>query len=139
MVLDEDPLVLIAEIGHDGTNIMFPEVIGTIRQQSFHIQEIIDCFIKRGKGLTPIDVAPCTAPDGHPDLAREIWDREKAKERFKNLITGREALLIGRLSMKGLGHASAWDGQKVYDPRGMIIEIGETFVSQAWLVTEIKS
>jgi hypothetical protein len=139
MVLDAEPADLLLEIGHDGREIMFPEVIGTIRQRSFHIQEIIDCCLKRGRSLTPIDIAPCTAPDGHPDLAREIWDREDAKKRIRKLLTGTRAILIGRTSHKGLGHACAWDGEKVYDPRGMICEIGETFIHQAWLVNEIKS
>ena len=139
MVLDADPQELIDEIGHDGRDIMFPEVIGTIRQRSFHIQEIIDCCWKRGRAVTPIDIAPCTAPDGHPELAREIWDREVARERIKKYLTGNVALLIGRTSHKGLGHACAWDGEKVYDPRGMICEIGETFINQAWIVSEIKS
>jgi len=139
MALDADPNELIAEIGHDGTGIMFPQVIGTIRQRSFHIQEIIDCCWKRGKALTPIDIAPCTAPDGHPDLVQEIWDREKAKARITKYLTGNIALLIGRLGVKGLGHACAWDGELVYDPRGKIYKIGETFIHQAWLITEIKS
>lgn len=125
MVLDESPAILEKEIGHDGSEVWWPEKPQPFCRRGIHIQEILDCFIRRGKGLIPVDLMPASAPVGGKPKA--IWDVEKAIIRFKTYISGREAILITA------SHAIAWDGSKVFDPNGRVTVIEDYSIKQAWL------
>jgi len=132
MILDENPDTLIEEIGHDGQEIWWPERTGVTRKRGIHIQEIIDCVHARGKALMPIDLFPCCAPDIDAE-PKEIWDRGHCMSRFKNMIAFRRGILIG-LSESGAGHACAWDGQTVFDPRGFTCKLEDFTIRECWIL-----
>ena len=54
---------LIQEIGHDGSEIVFPELEEPMRRRGFHSQELIYAAWKRGFTVTPIELMPVIAPD----------------------------------------------------------------------------
>ncbi len=126
MVLDVEPDTLINEIGHDGLEVWWPQFDDYRQYRSHNMQEIIDCFLRRGKGLAPIDACPMQSPDGSALLARETYVDGPA--RFMATIKGQRAILIGWT------HAWAWDGEDVYDPRGYFDVIDNLQLKSAWMM-----
>jgi hypothetical protein len=55
---------LIKQIGHDGTEIVFPHLPVPMRYKGFPTPELIDCALKLGWAMTPIDAAPQYSPNG---------------------------------------------------------------------------
>lgn len=138
MLLDVEPEKLIHEIGHDGTEIWFPDRVGSPRQRSFHIQEIIDCCLSRGYGLTPIEMVLRSAPENpKPGEVRELYDLEFCIKRFLGAIRDRPGLMICQIRGHSVGHACAWDGKKVYDPLGKTAELEDYEISEMWLLTKL--
>ncbi len=134
MVLDKHPDVIEECIGHDGSEIIFPELRDPARRRGFHVQEIIDCAHVYGYAVTPIEALPISTPDG--TLEYEI---KFCKGRFKSYLKGNIGIITGRTRL--WGHAVAWDGVYVFDPRtgqmdvdGCLMDI-DTF----WLFSKIIS
>ena len=136
MVLEVDPKVLVAEIGKDGLDTWWSDLDPPRCYRSFHIQEIIDCFLERNFALTPIEIYPVLVPQGHPENMKRTNTDEEAQKRFEEHITNRSGILIG-LHSSGGGHACAWDGRRVYDPNGNIYGLDGFFVRECWIMTEI--
>lgn len=57
-VLNERPSTLIKEIGHDGSEIVFPDLPSKFKRASFHPRELIDCCLARGYTVTQIERYP---------------------------------------------------------------------------------
>ncbi len=134
MVLNENTLVLEQEIGHDGQEVVYDDLVEPMCLRGFHIQEILGCFLARGKGLMLIEAMPRSGPQGHSELWHTIFSESKASRRFIRLLQGRQAILIGQNPESGGNHAYAWDGYKVYDPLGRILELNQIPVREAWVV-----
>ena len=132
MVLTTSPRQLIKEIGHDGLDIWWSEFTDDRRFRAHSIDEIIDCCVKRGKGLMPISAMPAQAPvDGQPrpTYAYPI-------KRFTSYTKGHKAILIGE-TQHGNGHAWAWDGFHAYDPRGFKTKEPSGSIQTAWILTHL--
>ena len=123
MLLGEDVDVLVRELGHDGMEQVW-SLPAPRCFRSFHIQEIIDCFISRGFGLMPIEANPLIASD---ESVRAIPVYESPYARMMLKIMGQEAILIMS------GHACAWNGEQVYDPNGAIKKITDYGIIEAWI------
>lgn len=134
MLLDCTENVLIREIGHDGTEVWWPKAKATNKNRNFHIQEILDVCLSRGHGLMPVELMPCSLQLGASE-ARVLWDQSKAFSRFTKIINGKSGILIGETESR-IPHATAWDGHKIYDPRGMILEITDFIIREAWILTD---
>lgn len=126
MVLDETPEQLIKEIGHDGLEVWWPDVGGSLQYQGFHIQEIIDRFLFRGKGLVPIEINPRSAPEGYGEKWKLVPGMDE--KRFWKRIKKKTGILIG------INHAVAWDGELIYDPNGLIYPIVRFQMRECWRV-----
>jgi hypothetical protein len=136
MVLDVAPETILEEIGHDGEQVWWPDLIGSKRKRSFHMQEILDCFIRRNKGLMLVEAYPKIAPDyEHTPIC--IWSDALSVDRFFNLIRDRPAILVGHVG--SMGHACAWSGSRIYDPNGFICKPGETDyrILEAWVLVNL--
>jgi len=134
MVLDEEPEVLMGEIGHDGQEIWWPD--NKNPKRGVHIQECIDCCLRRGYGLVPIELFPCSAPVDAPQDYRYIYDTIEATSRFMNNIADERGIIIG-INNQGNGHAVAWDGEMIHDPIGKIYPLEDFNIRECWMV--IKS
>lgn len=137
MVLNEDPEILQYEIGHDGLGIQYPNLSEPACLKGFHIQEILDCFLKRGYGLMLVELMPRSGVQDHSDLWHTIFEEDKAVDRFCKIIDGKEAILIGQNPETGANHAYAWDGNKVFDPIGRMLSLDKTPVREAWVVVTL--
>ena len=135
MLLDTHPDVLVAEIGHDGTAIEFPSLSPPECYRGIHIQEVIDCCLRRGWGLTPIEPLPRSSPQGSLAWALVYKNPEP---RFSEAVRGREGIILGKAENGG-NHAFAWDGYMVYDPNGAKKRLQDIFVREVWLLTKLLS
>lgn len=132
MVLGVEPKVLKNEIGHSGLKIWWKFEQGNMRYRGHHIQEIIDCCIRRGRSLMLIDYLPNMSP--RPGIkGRLIESSDDLINRFKNIIIGKLGILIGK-SKSGINHACAWDGNKVYDPNGQIYKLNDFNIRECWIL-----
>lgn len=132
MLLDEDPDVLIEELGHDGTGKWFPKWEIPYCYRGHHMQEVVDVCIRRGVCLTPIEVFPRVASQRDPSDWRALWSVEYAVIRFKKMVEGRPGILIGN-AKNGGGHACAWDGNIVFDPNGRNYSLQEFQALECWI------
>ncbi len=114
MVLDKTNEEMIELIGHDGGEIVFPDLPEPSKRQGVHIQEVIDIAIDLGYAVTSIEVSPSSTTDGKNNF--DIKFKESYADRLKwhmhhsiGIITG-----LGRR----WPHAVAWDGKKILDPQG---------------------
>jgi len=135
MLLNEPASFLVEELGHDGMEVWWPELDDHRKFRGHSMQEMIDIFLKRGFTLTPIQSFPMQSP-GSCIEARPTF--EEYAERFYKHIAKKRAILIGR-TQRGNGHAWAWDGYQVFDPRGSMPNIHDLAVSEAWVMHSIKS
>jgi len=111
MILNESVFALVQEIGHDGSEIIFPDAPEPTNRRGFLLDELMVCCWKRKATLSPYNriitvCNPLTAERRtfeHPDF----W---KITLQSKGLITA--------YSESGKGHLVAWDGSRIYDPTG---------------------
>jgi hypothetical protein len=138
MLLDANPENLILEIGHEGDEVWFPRKEGSESKRSFHPAEINDCCMRRGYALSLIEMSPRTGPsDCQPGEDRLLFDLEFSIQRFIASVKDHAGILICRVPESHLGHACAWDGKKVYDPRGIIGELEDYEISEMWILTKL--
>lgn len=103
MLLGREPREIIEAIGHDGSEICFPDKEPPENRRAFHAQEIVDVALANFE--TPIFIMK--QPDElpvHPD-------------RFSNYLASAPGILLG-VGQVGSPHAVAWDGERIWDPRG---------------------
>jgi hypothetical protein len=135
MILDEDPAILMTEIGHEGKFQAWPELRVPFCYATFHIQEIIDCALRRGRALVPIQARPRSSPDTTQNLKpHEPYPILIAHTRYINYLSNHTAILIG-VSKRGNPHAVAWDGHYIHDPYdGLQKSLDDFDHQEAWIL-----
>ena len=116
MALDTTTQDLIEMIGHDGSMIIFPELPEPAKRRGFHYQEIVDCAIKLGYTVTPIESLPYSTPNGKLDFPVDF--KISNEQRLREHMKGTKGIVTG-LSRQWR-HAVYWDAKLIYDPRGRI-------------------
>jgi hypothetical protein len=115
MALDMPVAELLAEIGHDGGKILFPNLPAEACRQGFHIQEFIHVAMQRGFAVTPVELYPVLmAADGR-QTHTILYPDSNWKRFTDHLATSRGVIDgIGRR----FGHMVAYDHGHIFDPRG---------------------
>jgi len=125
MCLDVSPDSIHQHLGHAGTDIWwYPN-----KMRGVHIQEIIDYAMTRGKTFFPYEVEPMIA-NSEDTEPRPIY-RGQTNIRFAESISGRVAILITS------GHACAWDGGHIFDPKGFILDLWDYKIHEAWIMADL--
>lgn len=106
---------MLTRIGHDGSEIIWPELPEPQRRRTFHIQECLAVALRLGFGTTELQFGPSLTPDGQ--RLHEVTPPIDIRW-LMSISTG---VLYGRGRVTN--HVVAWDGQKVYDPNGTIYDI----------------
>lgn len=110
-VLQVSISTLVNELGHDGSEVVFPALVEPYCRRSFHIQEMMDCCEQRGFSLVGFEAMPVSEAHGcHYELP--IPDHA---HRISRYMKHRPGVLTGS-NLEGIRHAVAWDGQYVLDP-----------------------
>lgn len=137
MVLDVPVGVVIQELGHDGLDIVYPHLEGTASLRGVHPQEILELFISRGLGLMHVVHYPTSTHLKYPERDDLVWEPTRASARFIRHITSKRGLLLGISDSKSY-HAVAWDGDKVYDPRGYTYDLSSRLFTPAEAYIVVK-
>lgn len=96
--------VLIADIGHDGTN------------KGFHTQELIEVMLAHGRAVTEIQRYPrATHPVTLKQRTITFKEGGEPDSRFVRHLVGNEGVLLG-VNAKRSPHAVAWYSNRIYDP-----------------------
>lgn len=133
MVLDVTPEEIIKYIGHNGEEIIWKDMNSPHNLRGVHIQELQDFAKTKGLVFAHIEGLPSIGPD--KKHSKVIFNEDVGIRRFESWIDGRKAIII--VSASKSMHAVAWDGEKVFDPRGYIKSIDEYDVYEGWLLAKM--
>ncbi len=111
---------LIAKVGHDGSEIIHPDLKGPAQRKGFHTQEIIDIALARGFAVTPIEPRPVQTVYGDDEFVLQFDEN-----RFHNHLKCCDGILCGKA--RTYWHAVAWNHEegKIYDPQGRIYPLDD--------------
>lgn len=100
--LDITPEVLIQGLGHDGQEIVWPELPEPLCRRGFHVQEFILWALNEGVHITTIEATIRQAPTtkAHPYVQDNQPEINGARKVFRGVLTG--------LLVNGSRHAIAW-------------------------------
>jgi hypothetical protein len=142
-VLETEPSVLIEELGHDGMEVVWPDLKKPYCYKGFHIQEMIDLCMHRGYSCTEVQAMPTSLPPpsaymhlmAHNIGPHICYSMSKIKPRFKTYLMGNEGVLYGQTG-RGMSHAWAWDGEFAHDPRSGYgaSPLSDLKILNAWLL-----
>lgn len=104
---------LISEIGHSGL-----ELDGAPR--GFHTQELVECMLRRGMSVTPIELYPAASNELTGTIREVFFPATRADNcrRFARHLSGNRGVVLGR-NAKGTPHAVAWLGSRAIDSSGL--------------------
>jgi hypothetical protein len=127
MVLDLRVEDLIKTVGHDGSEIIHPELPEPACRRAFHIQEMMKVALQQGYAVTPFTAIMITeAPSGQLHHAED--------PDFMSLVWANQGVLTGHSSFTNTPHAVAWNGKVVYDPIGVRYELGNFTIREFWML-----
>jgi len=118
MALNIPVAQLIERIGHDGSEIVFPELPEPACRRGFHSQEIIHLAWGLDCSVTPMELFPMIAPLNGTGSIPVFFDgsQDRNWERFDFIINHTEGVLEGM--GKASRHAVYYDHGLIYDPDG---------------------
>jgi len=113
MALDVPLDTLIEFLGHDGGEIINPDVDEPNGRRGFHNQEFIDLILLQNKTLTPYQLRPALSVAGKVvPVDRNLDSRT---ERFEKIICTKTGVLFGRKKPGGNLHCVAFEEGVIYD------------------------
>jgi hypothetical protein len=119
MALDTPVADLLAAIGHDGSEIVFPNLPEPLCRRCFHIQELIQVALARAFAVTPVELFPVLQPtEGGPHKA--VLYADNNWRRFEETIRASRGVIDGTGAR--FGHTVAYEHGRIYDPKGSIYD-----------------
>lgn len=107
---------LLSEIGHDGSEIIFPGLPEPMRRRAFHVQEFIVPCISRDFALVLVEAQPVM---GSKAGIAKLPTNAKI---LQNFMSKYEGVVFGQINNQM--HAVAWNGKIAYDPAGYLHNLG---------------
>ena len=120
MALDMPVADLLAAIGHDGGEIVFPSLPEPLCRRCFHIQELIQVALSRGMAVTPVELFPVLEPTEAGPFHKTVLYPDNNWRRFEAAIQASRGVIDG--SNARLRHTVAYDHGRVFDPRGPVYD-----------------
>ena len=120
MALDMPVADLLAAIGHDGSEIIFPSLPDPLCRRCFHVQELIQVALARGLAVTPVELFPVLQPTEAGPFHKTVLYPDNNWQRFEKTIRASLGVIAGTGAR--LGHTVAYDHGRIYDPRGPIYD-----------------
>lgn len=140
IALDVDLATLLSEVGHDGSEIIFPHLPEPFCRRAFHYQEFIQSCLQRSRACVLIEAIPLLGTTIDNQVL-PIYVSGGNMMRMKKLMEDHQGVLVGDNS-EGNPHAVAWNRQSCYDPNGCRIYSADMFGVRellALIPIEIKS
>ena len=137
MVFDCPIEEIISLVGHDGNQIVHPDLTAPACYKAIHTQEIVDVAFIFGYSMIPIETLPVQTPDGQHEWKIKKWGLFKDNEqRLRHYLEQGNGLIVGQA--RKYWHTVAWDRetQQIYDPQGRIYNLDDCKINiQAfWLI-----
>lgn len=128
---------LINTVGHDGSEIIWPELPEPSRRRGHHPQEMIYAAANLGFSVTPFEAFPVSlgAVGANPFVVPMSIPVE---ERMRLVMRGEVGVITGE-TMQGLAHAVAWNGSNILDPSGREYALEDFRLEMFWRVLKIKA
>jgi hypothetical protein len=131
--LNVDVDLVIAQIGHDGSEITHAGLPEPLKRRGFHPQECIEVCMRDGLAVTQIEVNPCAVPaqagampgQPTPKMFSVITD-ETCEDRFERHLFNSRGVIECRTTL-GRGHAVAYEGYETFATISNPID-GEVFL-----------
>lgn len=131
MVLDIPVEKVIEDIGHDGSEIIFPDLSEPYCRRSFHIQELMDVCMLCNIGVISIEREPVSEAQG------KLYKLPVYIKRMDYYLVNYIGVLTGA-AQSGYPHAVAWDGSRVLDPNGMTYGIMDFNINTYFLIVKFN-
>jgi hypothetical protein len=113
---------IIEHIGHDGSEVVFPDLPFPICYAGFSLSEIIDvAILQYGWSVTNIVARPTLTNDGKE--TRELFSEDKIKTRMDHYFDLFSGIVAGYRRDGRWYHNVAWDhvSQQWFDPSGPVL------------------
>jgi len=120
MALDMPVADLLAAIGHDGSEIVFPSLAEPLCRRGFHIQELIHPALSRGFALTPVELFPVLQPTEAGPFHKTVLYPDSNWRRFEKTIRASRGVIDGAGAR--CGHMVAYDHGRIFDPKGPVYD-----------------
>lgn len=142
----------VEEVGHDGSEVIFPWLPEPMCRRGFHIQECIRVAVKHDFSVTPIELIPAIAPAPSPECPIPSPDVRQIPVLYgptlnTNFTYFEQHIRYERGVITGVGrqclHAVAFDAGTIFDPEGITYPYSQEhclehgFITQClWLVND---
>ena len=124
---------LIELLGHDGSEIIWPQQKDPMCRRGFHVQEMVRVGLKLGFAVVQVESHPSVYPDPEE---KPFYLPEVPLHRFFDLAPG---VVTGYDTLRGCRHALAIVGGRVFDPAGTISRYGDFEAENLFLVFKTKA
>jgi hypothetical protein len=115
---------IVGLIGHDGSDLPYTN---KKYRAGFHPQECLEAATKLGWLGALIELFPRITPDGVEERVIQFGGDGNWARFLQHLRECSNGVIEGVSVSSGLGHAVAWDGYHIYDPKGMVYSFSEHY------------
>lgn len=124
-------------LGHDGSEIIWPEEEDPYNRRSFHIQELIDYTWWRGFSVTGFEPYPRSSNrKGEP---YRIEFPIGNQERLLRVMKTHRGVITGRTVESQAYHAVAWNNEtgKIWNPNGEVEDLSSIAINTFWAIANV--
>jgi hypothetical protein len=137
MAMNMEVEKLIQLIGHDGSEILFPDLEDPNGRKNFSPHEIILVALKLKYYVTSIPQEGILVYASNDDLIHHEELYKLSEEDLFTIMSTNSGVLTGE-NYHGRRHAVAWDGHMIHDPNGYKYTRDRFLMDIFWAVGEIK-
>lgn len=113
---------LLEKIGHDGSEIMFPDLKDPLRRRAFHTQELVRVLFDLGWIVATFEFESLAIIDEQHIYTVKYPNKEIL---IKKILFNSFGVICAIVKSTGKHHAVAWDGKQCYDPTGFIYPLSK--------------
>ena len=120
-------------IGHDGSEILWPNLPEPLRRRGFHVEELQYVARRLGFFLVPYIAGVYYRPH-HPLAINGDFKVIDLTLQYSEVMLQQDGILVGHYYNSPNNHAVAWDCTtgSLYDPEGYIVSSPESFRAEAF-------
>ena len=139
MVLDVSLVKIFSFLGHDGSEILYPEYEEPFNRRSFHPQELIDFCYSEQRSVITIEEYGLVGDGKNCCITCKTpaqFKIEFSPERLQNYLLLEDGVLAGETDT-GKRHAVAWVDNRIYDPNGTSYDL-DKFKTEVFFIIKLN-
>lgn len=130
IVMDVDVEKIFNFIGHDGSEVIWPQLEDPRKRRSFHPRELIIYCLARNYAAIHLDLEAASAAD-EESIIYELPPINK--EHLEHLLINNRGVLIGT-TIANRPHAVAWEQTTIYDPNGKTYPLKDFNIREFYII-----